>query len=66
MAMQFIAVWGNGRLATEAGILGVYATREEAQARVDEFLDLHADNPAVGAWVEVEEAAQPVATYDRN
>jgi hypothetical protein len=48
---EYLAVWGNGRTAAEAGVLGAYPTRAEAEARADEFLRDHADNPAVGAWV---------------
>jgi hypothetical protein len=48
---EYVAVWGDGRTAVEAGVLGTYASREEARARVAEFLRDHADNPAVGAWV---------------
>lgn len=47
---NFYAVWGNGSLGTEAGILSGWPTKQEAQRAVDAFLSRN-DNPAVGAWV---------------
>lgn len=50
------ALWGNGNTRVEAGSLGIFRTREEAQQTVDAFLDRYASVPAVGAWVEEVEA----------
>ena len=47
---EFVAVWGNGNLGTEAGEIGRYTYRGAAEEAVRLFLERN-DNPAVGAWV---------------
>jgi hypothetical protein len=48
---NFVAVWGNGSTGREAGELGRFATRQEAEEVVREFLSSYGvDNSAVGAW----------------
>lgn len=47
---MWYAVWGFAHTGSECGILGEYATREEAEAEVVRFLAAN-DNPACGAWV---------------
>lgn len=52
MDTVYAAVWGNGNLGTEAGILLV-GTKDECRQAVAGFLADN-NNPAVGAWVREE------------
>ncbi len=47
---QFLAVWGFAATGSEVGILGEFASREEAREAVRSFERTN-DNQAAGAWV---------------
>jgi hypothetical protein len=48
---MFVAVWGESFTGRESGVIGVYASRPEAQRAADDWMRANRHNSGLGAWV---------------